>query len=401
MARKKLLISYPTLNSHGGDISKKWYVEYSFRLNESDSSHRFRVYDGLCSGTAKQRMLIADGLIMKINQYLKSGEYLNHDINYSPVRESDTHRPECQMWMDHQDKLKVRGAVHSFLMEHKKIWRDKTYSTYESKLNLFVEYVEKELDDISIVVIERKHLLPFFSSLNTDRNLCKKTIDKYDKIIHALFDWAEEKEMRPYNSNPVVKIPNYGKKVDMSPDIFSKDDRIRLREAIEHRSPWLWLACEIQYYCAIRPGTELRLLKIKDIDREKRTITIPSETAKNKTTQTVGCPEDVLQLMDKMGVFQYDPDFYLFGRMGVPGTKPLGHNTMRNRFNEYRDRLGISNTKKFYSWKHTGAISSYDNGMPIADLKDHLRHSSIMTTEEYIKKHQPKTDMSERYIDKI
>lgn len=86
-------------------------------------------------------------------------------------------------------------------------------------------------------------------------------------------------------------------------------------------------------------------------------------------------------------------------RLGVPGLHPLGKNTMRNRFNEYRDALGISKKKKFYSWKHTGAISRYDNGMPIYELKDHLRHSSIATTEEYLKKHVPKTDNADKYID--
>ena len=399
MGRKANIIIYPRLIDYGGDVSRKWYVTYSYRTKEGDSLHRYRVYDGLGTGTAQQRYKVAREMCNKIAEFIKSGEYLKHDYNYMPVRTTDSHRPEHETWNGHQRRYKIFFVVHRFIESHKAFWRDKTRETYSSKLMIFCTYVEKELGNKPVFDITRSDLLPFFDGLAVERKLSKQTIDKYEKIIHALFEYMEESELIPFNTNPVCKIPNRGLPKDLSPDVFTQDDRQRLKEAIEHRSPWLWLACEMQYYCAIRPGQELRLLKVGDVNRMERTITIRAEIAKNRSTQSVGCPSFVLDLMDRMGVFLYPENFYVFGRLGVPGLHPLGKNTMRNRFNEYRDALGISKKKKFYSWKHTGAISRYDNGMPIYELKDHLRHSSIATTEEYLKKHVPKTDNADKYID--
>lgn len=65
---------------------------------------------------------------------------------------------------------------------------------------------------------------------------------------------------------------------------------------------------------------------------------------------------------------------------------PLGKNTLRNRFNRYRDALGLQKTLKFYSWKHTGAISLIYNGAQPFDVMEHLRHRNFDTTEKYLKK---------------
>ena len=52
----------------------------------------------------------------------------------------------------------------------------------------------------------------------------------------------------------------------------------------------------------------------------------------------------------------------------------------------YEEACNVSDDRKFYSWKHTGAIQMLDNGLQPHDLKDHLRHKSYATTEVYIKK---------------
>ena len=41
--RTKQLISFPRLNDCKGDISKFWYVEFSFRLPESDTLHKLDI----------------------------------------------------------------------------------------------------------------------------------------------------------------------------------------------------------------------------------------------------------------------------------------------------------------------------------------------------------------------
>lgn len=197
------------------------------------------------------------------------------------------------------------------------------------------------------------------------------------------------------------KLPKYGKVIDCKPQPFTMDDRSRLKAAMMDKDPYLWLACEIQYYCAIRPGTELRLCKVGYIDREKLTITIPAELAKAKRTDTVGIPPALMEYMEKLGIFNYPADFYIFGSNRYPGSRPLGKNTMRNKFNLYREQLGISKDCKFYSWKHTGAISAANNNMPVMEMKDYLRHKDINTTMQYLSNRVPTVGKQTEYIDEL
>jgi integrase len=42
---------------------------------------------------------------------------------------------------------------------------------------------------------------------------------------------------------------------------------------------------------------------------------------------------------------------------------------------------------KLYSMKHTGATMLAEQGEPIINIRDHLGHTSIATTEHYLNRH--------------
>jgi len=92
---------------------------------------------------------------------------------------------------------------------------------------------------------------------------------------------------------------------------------------------------------------------------------------------------------------------YVFGRYGYPSETPTGKNTLRQRFNKYRDALHISKDIKFYSWKHTGAISMVNNGVSVWELQHHMRHTSITTTEEYIRQRASQARKAKDFIDDL
>jgi site-specific recombinase XerD len=399
--RTKNLISYPKYNRCKGNLNKKWYVEFSYRLPSSDDLHKYRCHSGLCSGTAEERDLTAKKLIDYYTEYLKSGSYLHQEPNLNPLKESETHRPEHQRYMREKKSIMVDSLVARYLDYVKPNVRSKTYQDYSTRLKAFVRYTQDNLDGVTVPCMQRKMIIPFFEQLATRNKLCRRTIEKYMQTTRQFFAWCEDIGVREDSTNPVVRVPKFGNVIDCSTGVFDLDERKRLRDAIKPREPFLWLACEMLYYCAIRPGTEMRLMKIGDIDFVNRNICVRAELAKNKTTEFVGMPECLLQYMFDLHLNMFDRDMYIFGRYGQPSLEPMGKNTMRNRFNSYRELLKISKDKKFYSWKHAGAISAAQNGATIFELKDQLRHKSIVTTEEYLKKRQPKTGAAAKKMDKL
>ena len=78
---------------------------------------------------------------------------------------------------------------------------------------------------------------------------------------------------------------------------------------------------------------------------------------------------------------------YVIGPNGRPGIRPIGYNTLRERFNRIRDRLGMSQSYKWYSFKHTGAGKLLESGATIAELMNQLGHTDISSTYRYIRRH--------------
>lgn len=400
--RTKNLISFPRFNRQNGDVNKKWYVEFAFRVPGDDTPYRYRVYAGLCSGSVQERDAVGQRLVDYYTEYLKSGEYLNTKPNLNPLKENETYRPENKKWMEKNRELMMDRLMPRFLKSIGTTLRKKTHQDYSSKMSIFLLWLDKNgLIKTPVTLVGRATIMPFFEMLATERKLCRRTIEKYMQILRAFFNWCEDMGLREYDTNPIRRIPKMGKVIDCSPDVFSKTDRERLRDAIKPKEPWLWLACEMLYYCAIRPGTEMRLLKVSDIDLERRTIRVDAELAKNKRTELVAFPGELLQHMLELNLDKYAGNMYVFGRYGAPSLTPMGKNTMRNRFNQYRELLKISSDKKFYSWKHSGAISAIENGATIYEVKDQLRHVSVMTTEEYLRKRVPKSGIAADKMDKI
>ena len=401
--RTAQLISYPTLNDKHGDASKDWYVEYAFRLPGETQEHRFRIYRGLKRTVPVDvRTANAMAIIEDRTYYLKSGLYLSDPENTNPVRHDDSHRFE---WKRHHflaQQLLLDTIIHEYLDHIQGSIRLASLRKYTGEYHVFSEWAKRELgNDVCIGYFRTEDIQRFFDYLAADdgRGLCHESIKQYRMRLTNLFDFAR-KNRRYKDDNPCIDILNRGKYVDLAPVPFSTDERTRLKNAIRFRQPYLWLAIELMYYSAIRPG-EARLLKVGDIDRERRLIRVRATVAKNKQTQSVGINDDTLQLMKELGVFSYAPELYLFGRGGTPSDKPLGISTLRERFLQYRRELHIDDSRKLYGWKHTGAIMALENGMDVVRLKDHMRLANIETSMRYARKRVPDAHAAEAYIPKI
>lgn len=138
-----------------------------------------------------------------------------------------------------------------------------------------------------------------------------------------------------------------------------------------------------QYYLALRPGQELRLLKIKDIDFYNNMVVVCDETSKT-TRRTVDMSDDLVELCHQFYINTYNSEFYVFGCNRIPGLKQLGRNTLRERFNRIRDKLKLPKIYKFYSMKHTGGVKLLESGRTLEELRAHFGHTSITSTDYYV-----------------
>lgn len=383
MSRRKSILILPVLKDRAGDVSKRWFVEFSARNPQTDEMKRFRY--NISGKTKEDRYAKGNELKDDLTKKLMSGwspydlpkvifedeiEYANAAKTYGKLKE---------------ETVTVRRYLNEFLALKKSEVNAKSFQTYQSRLRNFYMYLEKHnFHDKVITRINNRVVLDFLVFQQQRDDLSVLTMSKYKQILFSFFNYLYKAHI--INENPAVNLPRLGKVVDKAPSAMTNKARKELSALIEVEDPQLHLACLCMFYAAIRPGEELRKLKIKHINMESKTITVMATTSKKNRHETIVMPNQLVKALELYNLHLFDEEFYLLSRNGRPGPMPLGVNTLANRFKKIRDKYNFSKEYKFYSWKHTGAQALKDADVSPYVIQQHLRHQSFETTERYLRK---------------
>lgn len=386
MGRKQTAVVLPHLVDSDGDLTKDWYVEYSMRNPYTGQMKRFREYAGFKKlKTVEERYALAENVVNELINRLKSG--------WTPFERAKT-TYEDNIALETINKrwgamregvVNIRVYLSEFLGMKKSSVSKRSYQTYQSKLRIFCEWAEHNgLDQIHVGYITQEHIQDFLKELAEEKNLSRLSIDKYTQILHSFFDYLIKRK-KLMKENPATNMPRLGKVVDKAAKPIPDKERSLLLVAMRKYDRQLWIVCQVEYYCAIRPA-ELRLLKVRDIDFDNCVIRVPGTISKNRLSEVVTMPQQLVRLFLNEGYNKADASYYLFSASGKPGERCLGKNSFRNRFNALRNKLHLSAEYKLYSFKHTGGVKLVNAGIDTWELQRHFRHKSIETTERYIRK---------------
>ena len=144
------------------------------------------------------------------------------------------------------------------------------------------------------------------------------------------------------------------------------------------------------YYTCLRPN-EIRGLKIYNVELSKNSITIPASVKKvttNNEKEIIEVNESFKPFLEQLNLNQYSIDYFLTGSTtNIVGEKRVGENTPYNKLISALKKLEL-NDKGYdlYSFKHTSNIKKYLNGWTLSEIMKANRHTSISTTEIYLKK---------------
>ena len=171
----------------------------------------------------------------------------------------------------------------------------------------------------------------------------------------------------------------------------------RIKAYLTEEDPMLWFACQCVYYLFIRPGSELRLLQAHHFNLDEWQVNIPPHISKNGKNDYVVIPEPFRQEVEDY-VGDMLPSEFVFPAVFESG-KPIGKNTMMNRYRRHMDALGFGFQYSMYGWKNTGAIACVNKGIHPKHLQLQLRHSSLEMTDRYLRRMGVKDmgDLADRF----
>ena len=147
------------------------------------------------------------------------------------------------------------------MSERKQVLKRKSYQTYQSKFRLFNKFLEQNnYANFDITAINNSIIIKFFKEL-IKKGLDRTTVNNYKINISAFFNNIIDQKI--ITKNPVHNIPKAPKTKDEAPLPILPNDLQELLTRIQEKDTQLYLACLMEYFCAVRPGNELRQLQFQ------------------------------------------------------------------------------------------------------------------------------------------
>jgi len=385
---KNAIVKMPVVKNRGGDLNKQWYVQYGYRNPKTGEMRYFRYVKGINQHkTKKKRQEACEIVCDELSTKLRAG-WSPYDVEKSYIYDDDLEYREHGFKYEKakRSNRNFRYCVQPYLQMMSRKRKPETIGTYRSKFRIFAKWLDfKGYGDYDITEINHSIVVAFFEHLIDERKVSKNTVGKYKQLLGALWEFMiENKTVR---MSPMHSLPDTGAKNEKPIWPIRQRDIMKFKEKLKD-DPWLYLAVMFEFYCALRPGKELRLLKIKDIDFDEQTVFVSKERAKSGRNRIVLIPSVFMDIIkNDYELHKYPQELFVFGiedKKYGPGQKPVGKNTMRHRFNRIREKCGMPLEYKFYSWKHTGAMAMIRNGASIFEVSTHMGHVDKASTEHYI-----------------
>lgn len=332
--------SIPKINDGNGDLSKRWYVYFSFRNPENGKLERQTpIYAGVNQfENLKDRKAAIKILRDAVEGILQNG--------YDPYTDENTTVDEAQ-------KLNIPEAIKFVLEIKEKTRAGQSYTDFKSRLKQFEKWLlDNGFQNRYITTVNKKTVTNYLntvllSSSGANRNNTRSAISQFyttlveneivqDNFIHKI---------------AVIKIkPERNKTYTLKQegDLFN---------FMEENDLMMLLYIQIISYNHLRPIEVVRL-RIKDIDPIEKRLYVK---AKNKAVKIKIIPDKLLQKLPNLT--NLDPDSFLFTPEGFGHSWTTSETDKRGyfskRFGKIKKKFNLGSDYGLYSFRHTFITKLY------------------------------------------
>jgi len=359
-----------------GDLSKKWYLDYQVWSVKRQKLVRKRYYKGFDKfNTYETRLKYGNAKCRELNNILPT----------SCIEPIETKENESVEQLPKQSPKKVNFFFKDLDDNFKILYKvgSASYKSYSSCLNLFEQWLKKfEFDDYTHKHFTKKEAQMYVDYLSR-QGLTGKTVKNRVAPLKSICNKLIQREIiidNPFNALEMPKIIQSDKNT-----CFSAEQIKEIKTYCQDNDKmFIWLFCQFIYYTYMRP-VEISRLKMKHIDFSTSKIIVAGNISKSGKTQTIELPQALkTQLLEYVGV-GYNDEHYLFTTKECPGPKKTADSAFAKLFLVIRRTLEINEKHTLYSWKHTGVVNAFKNGVNIKSVQMQCRHHSIEQTDVYLK----------------
>lgn len=361
----------PVLHHSDFDLSKKWFVSFTYTSSEG-ASKRFQFRGDINKFSSKKdRIIEANSLISALKDMLEDGW---NPISGEKEQEEDRFRGNLIETLNFLNSIRRTSL------------KPESVRTFEDVSKSFTRYLIKSgLKDIYPSDFTNTMAVKYLDTLLL-RKVGPSTYNKHKNFMNTYFNLMIDRKLVKKDKNPFAGIKELRK--DIGRNIaFTDDERQKLSQLMKEKNPKLYLFVQFMFYCALR-RTEILGLRVEDINLQERFILVSYGTGKNRKQDSVSIPPEFLNDLTAMELHKYPSWHYVFSSskgMPIGPDKRKKADSITDWHREYLRMLKIPKTKTIYSWKHTGVVALYNEIKDVYAIMRHCRHSDLEQTMTYLK----------------
>ncbi|WP_166963272.1 tyrosine-type recombinase/integrase [Yeosuana marina] len=392
--------SNPKIYSAGGDLTKRWYVYFSFRDPKTGKLKRVTPFYGDANTykTKEERLSVLVTYRKVLLRLLKQGYSPYEDNTELYQRLNSKEKPlEAQNIKQEDTKtsqeatetpsMDLREAFDFGLKLKEKLINSNTKKNYENKIKLFLHWLADSHPEIKTVqALDKKILTEFLNHVLA--NTSPRNRNNYRTDLSSIMQVLEDNDI--IGQNFIKKIPVL-KSIPKRNKTYTDDQQEEIFSYLEEKDPLMLLFIKFISYNFLRPKEVCRLT-VGDINLREQIVVFK---AKNKPLKTKRIPSIILNELPDLS--QMDKDLFLFTPSKIGGTWDAHEDSRRehftNRFKRVvKDPFGLDENYGLYSFRHTFITSLYrtlvEESSPFeakSELMQITGHSSMAALEKYLR----------------
>lgn len=350
-------------------INNTWIVVYYYKHPVTQKLIRYRIYVPKHS-VQSERVKLGKRIAMAINEKL--------NIGWSPfnnIQEVITHKTFQNVTLEFRKYLQKQfddGCL-----------RADSIRTYNSNLNLLQQFIdEKKLDITFALQLNKEICVKYLDWVYLDRKNSARTRNNHLIFLRLFCNYLLQRGILA--ENPTIGIKNL-KKTAKKRIYIPTDVRLEIKKELIQWENGFYCLCMTIYYCMIR-NTELRKIRVENINFEKSSIIIPDYISKNKKTEVVTIPVPLMALLVEHCKNAKPQDYLFSSENFYPGNKQMAIRKIQYAWEKLRDKINFKKEYQFYSLKDTGISDLFFAGLQSIKIRNQARHSSVTITELYTPK---------------
>lgn len=353
--------SSPKIYDAHGDLSKRWYVYFSFRNPETGKLQRMKNIYGKTNNykTKEDRLSILSIYRKKLLALLKEGfdPYQDNTALYASRKVKQVSAPEkidIAVAVVEDPKMTLKEALDFALKLKEKLVNSTTKRSYEYGIKNFLKWIEEHHPEIKTIDQLSKRILNGFLNDVLGRTSAR-TRNNTRVDLGSLLQVLEDNDIIALNFIKKIKVL---KSIPERNKTYTTEKQEEIFNYLEDKDPILLLYIKFISYNFLRP-IEVCRLKVGDLNLTNRTVQFK---AKNCPLKTKIIPE--LLINDLPDLSKLNKKLVLFTPDAIGGEWEAVADNRRDHFTKrfktvVKDHFNLGTDYGLYSFRHTYITKIY------------------------------------------